>query len=245
MNYQHPERLRRLADDYVLGTMPPRSRRRLERLAADAAVIRRAIREAEERLLPMADALPPLDPDPRVWAAIERRVQPATAPAAAARTGWWHSLAFWRGGAMVAMGLFLASGLMQLAPTWFGPGPTPPGMGGLAQSYVGFLSQGAEPPAFLVSSERYLPEIHVKVLRPPTVPPGRVLVLWALPEGGEPKALGVVPATGKGRLALTAPAETLFKNVPNLAISLEAAGAPTPARPSGDFAYRGPCVKLW
>ena len=48
MNYQHPERLRRLADDYVLGTMPPRSRRRLERLAADAA----------------------------------------------ARTGWWHSLAF-------------------------------------------------------------------------------------------------------------------------------------------------------
>lgn len=246
MNYQQPERLRRLADDYVLGTMPARSRRRMERLAADAAPVRRAIREAEARLLPLALALPEREPPPAVWQAIEQRTQaPNAAARSSARQGWWNSLAFWRGGALVAMGLVLALGLMQVGPRWWGvPGPTL-GMGGLAQSYVGFLASGTEPPAFLVSSERYARDIHIKVLRAPVVPAGKQLYLWALPESGDPQPLGAVPASGKGRLELSAPAEALFAKVPNLAISLEASGEGRPTRPGSDFVYRGPCLKLW
>ena len=77
MNYSDPDLLARLATDYVLGTMPPRSRRRFEKIALDSPAARRALRAAEEQLLPFAAQLPPRQPAERVWRAIEGRVQPA------------------------------------------------------------------------------------------------------------------------------------------------------------------------
>ncbi len=262
MNYLQPELLERLAADYVLGTMPVRARRRFEKLVLDSATARRALRAAEEQLLPFASQLPEKQPALRVWQAIEGRVQPvAQQPAAqqaAARqaatgrqalspvAGWWQSLAFWRGGALVAMGLFMALGVIQFAPRLLPGAPAPTaGMGGLAQSYVAVLSDGSQSPAFLVSAQRHQRDVHIKVLRPQDVPAGKVLRLWALAANGEPKALGDLPVKDKGRLELVASAEDVLSKIPFLGISVEPAGSTAGARPSGEFIYRGPCVKLW
>jgi len=195
MNYSDPDLLARLAADYVLGTMPPRSRRRFEKIALDSPAARRALRVAEEQLLPFAAQLPPRQPPDRVWRAIESRVQPAarTSPAATASAraagGWWQNLVFWRSGALVALGLFLALGVTQFGPRWWQAAPaTTAGMGGLAQSYVAVLSDTSQAPAFLISAQRYQRDVHIKVLRPQDLPPGKVLRLWALPAGGEPRA---------------------------------------------------------
>ena len=255
MNYQRPELLVRLAAEYVMGTMPVRARRRFEHLMRDAPAVRRAVRLAEDQLLPFAAQLPPRQPPDRVWLAIERRVRPlartgpqddaADARADAGMGGWWRSLVFWRSGALVALGLFLALGVTQFAPPLWQSAPAPTaGMGGLAQSYVAVLSDRGESPAYLVSAQRYQRDVHVKVLRPQVVPAGKVLRLWALPAGGEPTALGDLPLKDKGRLELVASAEDLLSRIPFLGISVEAAGS-APTRPSGEFVYRGPCVKLW
>ena len=251
MNYSNPELLARLAADYVLGTMPPRSRRRFEKIVLDSPAARRALRAAEEQLLPFAEQLPPRPPSDRVWRSIELRVQPASRASAtdgarAATSGWWQNLVFWRSGALVALGLFLALGVTQFVPRWWQPAPAQTaGMGGLAQSYVAVLSDAGQVPAFLVSAQRYQRDVHIKVLRPQTLAAGKILRLWALPAGGEPRALGDLPTKDKGRLELVASAEDVLSKIPYLAVSIEDAGVPAAGRPSGDFIYRGPCVKLW
>lgn len=252
MNYSDPDLLARLAADYVLGTMPPRSRRRFEKIALDSPAARRALRVAEEQLLPFAAQLPPRQPPDHVWRAIEARVQPAvrSSPAAAASArasgGWWQNLVFWRSGALVALGLFLALGVTQFGPRWWQATPaTTAGMGGLAQSYVAVLSDTGQAPAFLISAQRYQRDVHIKVLRPQDLPPGKVLRLWALPAGGEPQALGDLPAKEKGKLELLASAEDVLAKIPFLGVSVENAGTPATGKPAGEFIYRGPCVKLW
>jgi anti-sigma-K factor RskA len=81
------------------------------------------------------------------------------------------------------------------------------------------------------------------------VPPaGRTGVLWAYPnDGSAPFAVGSLPATGTGRIALPQTSEKLFFKVARLGVSFEplAAGAALPAAPSGELAIQGPCVKLW
>ena len=252
MNYSDPDLLARLAADYVLGTMPPRTRRRFEKIALDSPAARRALRAAEEQLLPFAAQVAPRQPSDRVWRAIEARVQPAgrssSAAAATVRSsgGWWQNLVFWRSGALVALGLFLALGVTQFGPRWWQPAPAPTaGMGGLAQSYVAVLSDTSQAPAFLVSAQRYQRDVHIKVLRPQDVPAGKVLRLWALPAAGEPRALGDLPLKEKGRLELIASAEDVLSKIPFLGVSVENAGSPATGKPAGEFIYRGPCVKLW
>ena len=252
MNYSDPDLLARLAADYVLGTMPPRTRRRFEKIALDSPAARRALRAAEEQLLPFAAQVAPRQPSDRVWRAIEARVQPAgRASSGAAATvrspgGWWQNLVFWRSGALVALGLFLALGVTQFGPRWWQPAPAPTaGMGGLAQSYVAVLSDTSQAPAFLVSAQRYQRDVHIKVLRPQDVPAGKVLRLWALPAAGEPLALGDLPSKEKGRLELIASAEDVLSKIPFLGVSVENAGSPATGKPAGEFIYRGPCVKLW
>ncbi len=74
MNYLDPERLDALAAQYVLGTLSRRARNRLDRLARSDESVAAAIRSWQNRLLPLAESLPPVEPPDRVWPAILRRI---------------------------------------------------------------------------------------------------------------------------------------------------------------------------
>jgi anti-sigma-K factor RskA len=71
-----------------------------------------------------------------------------------------------------------------------------------------------------------------------------VLQLWALPRGGEPFPLGVVPREGKGTLEMADTSEKLLSNVPRLAVSIEDGPSKPGDAPEG-FILTGHCVKLW
>src|ERR1044071_5803092 len=92
MNYLHPERLDALAAQYVLGTLSRRARQRLARLARSEQSVAESIRSWENRLLPLADTLPPVVPPGRVWPAILGRI------AGRRQTdSLWTNLSLWRG----------------------------------------------------------------------------------------------------------------------------------------------------
>jgi anti-sigma-K factor RskA len=77
------------------------------------------------------------------------------------------------------------------------------------------------------------------------VPPDKSLELWMLPQGGAPRSLGLLPATGVGIVTLPALPDIALANVPALAVSLEQAGGSTTGAPQGPVLYTGPVEKFY
>ena len=74
MRYEDPELRERLAAEYVLGTLPSRSRRRFERLMTEDPALARVVAAWADRLAPIDAATPAEDPPARVWRAVEARI---------------------------------------------------------------------------------------------------------------------------------------------------------------------------
>jgi anti-sigma-K factor RskA len=260
MNYDRPDLLQRLAGEYVLGTMSALTRRRFERILAENPSARFAVERWQARLMPMADELPARAPPADLWKKIESRALTPLIPAAQNKpkleqiskknreiekpsffSRWFSfgNLSLLGTGAALAFAVFTVVPLLQEMNT-----PQVATMGGLPQSYVAVLSGADSQGAMLVSSPRHSKALSVKVLAAVVLAPNQELRLWALPKEGAPIALGAIPNTGKAELAMSGTAEEVLGKIPFLGVTIEEKGAQIAALPQ-QFAYRGPCVKLW
>lgn len=241
MNYLLPERLDRLAREYVLGTLAGRARRRFERVLRSSPAAGVAVAVWQERLAVLEAAAPARQPPESTWQRLEQRLFPERVePARSSWLGRLFSGRVW-GGALA--GALLCVVLLRVQPGLIGLEPS---VEALPPSYVGLLLDGAGQPTLLASSRRHGRQLTVKMLRPLVVPPGRVAQLWALPrDGAAPFPVGTVPPSGSAVVALADSSEKLFFTVSQLAVSLEPAPAGAGARPSGDYVLIGHCVKLW
>ena len=76
MNIQHNEKLRdRLAAEYVLGTLKGGARRRFEYWLKNDFMLRQAVTEWQERLSPLSEFAPPVQPPQQVWNRINQRIE--------------------------------------------------------------------------------------------------------------------------------------------------------------------------
>jgi anti-sigma-K factor RskA len=251
MNYLLPQRLDRLAREYALGTLAGRARRRFERVLRASPAAAMAVSVWQERLAVLELGTAPRQPPEATWRSLEQRLFPApahTPPAAAAapRNGAWA----WARGVLSgrSLGTALAGALVCVTLLRYQPGliGMEPSVDALPPSYVGLLLDKAGKPTLLASSRRQGRQLTVKMLQPITVPPGQVAQLWALPkDGSAPFPVGTVPEKGSARIALPEASEKLFFTVAQLAVSIEKAPAAAGAKPSGDYALIGHCVKLW
>jgi len=235
MNLRDPERADALAGEYVLGTLRGRARQRFERLARTERIVADAVRGWEERLLPLAEALSPIAPPSRVWAAILARIRSAPA-APRARSLLWTPVGWWRGLALVGLATSLALAVALLKPA--------PPEGTLVVVLAG---QDARP-ALVATSARASRYLTVKAIAPVAVAPDRALELWMLPAQGNPRSLGLlsmVSPAGVARIELPAAADQALQNIPALAISLEPVGGSRTGLPTGPVLYTGPVQRLY
>jgi anti-sigma-K factor RskA len=236
MNLGRPDRSARLdalAAAYALGTLTARTRRRLAGLAVRDPVVTTALRDWEWRLAALADGLPGINPPPRVWEGIRRRLGLAdpAGPSAPVRPSatWWASLGLWRGLALAGFALAFALGLTLLAP----PSERP------FESVVVVLGGPDAKPAMVATAERGSRYLIVKAVAPVDLPRDRALELWMLPTGRAPQSLGVIPASGIGRVALREPIGLALQDIPALAVSVEPAGGSPTGAPTGPVVYTG------
>ena len=228
-----PELQERLAAEYALGTLRGAARERFKRWLKEDGALARAAAEWEGRLAPMAEGVAPVAPPSRLWKSISRELDARLEAPRRSAAG------FWRGLALVASGAFAAVLVMAvLAPGWLRPAAQ--------ASYVALLSDPkTQRPVLYVSVPRRGSELRVRTLDPAIRVSDASLELWALPSGGKPKSLGLVPAASEGTMRLAAPADASLGNVPVLAVSLEPKGGSPTGLPTGPVLYSGPCVKDW
>ena len=234
MNLRAPGRADALAAEYVLGTLRGRARRRFERLVEDDPALAYAVRAWEERLLPLAEALPPRSPPTRVWTATLARVR-ESGRGPRASGSFWQSLGLWRGLALAGL-----AAVVTLVAVLLISGAEHP-----EESMVAVLSGPDAKPALIASADPKSRYLSVKALAPLTVAADRTLQLWALPERGNPRSLGLL-AMGRARLAriaLPSPAEQALY-VPQLAISLEPVGGSPTGLPTGPVLFTGAVQRL-
>lgn len=226
MNIRGNEALRdRLAAEYVAGTLRGGARRRFEGWMYSDAALRLLVREWEGRLLPMHEFVRPQAPPPEVWRQVKARLHLKP------ERSRWH---FWRGfgagmaAASVAAALVVAIGLQQLRQPSY--------------DLVATLTDPQAQPALLVKADTRQRLLQVHRVGGAPVPQDRSLQLWAIPQAGAPRPLGVLGADGRGTFALAAGA--ISGDVVLLAISLEPrGGSPDPTGPTGPVLYKGPWVK--
>jgi anti-sigma-K factor RskA len=241
MRLSHPdrrERLDRLAAEFALGTSPRRVRQRLSRIARSDRIVADALTDWERRLAVLAATAPGVTPPPRVWARIAARLGLDTRPAPAppAPLPWWGRLAVWRGFAALGFVAAIVLGIAQFA--------RPPLPSAVAPLVVVLAGSDAKP-ALIATASRNDRFLTVKAVGNVSAEAGRVFELWALPQGGAPKSLGVLPAGPIARIPLTAPVNESLANVPALAISLEPPGGSPTGQPTGPVLYSGSIERMY
>lgn len=235
MTLRQNESLReRLASEYALGTLRGGARRRFESWIRDDASLRRAVAEWQDRLNPLAELSPSVQPPPRVWLALEKRLDLRTGT----RRGFWmglrENLSFWRGLGMAstALATILLAVLVMRQPEVATP----------TTSYIATLSDDKSNLAVVVTGNAEQRQLTVKVVSGLDVGPDRSLELWGIPPDGAPRSLGLV--AGDGTVTLTLPEGATPETLPTLAISLEPkGGSPSAAGPTGPVLYTGPWLR--
>ena len=227
MRYEDPELREQLAAEYVLGTMPSRSRRRFERLMAGDPALTRAVAAWADRLAPIDTITPAEEPPTRVWRAVEARIAAGAAPPPAAH-GWFGSLAFWRG-LSIAAGTAAAVLIIYIAAFPGRPEPTIPAV-------VAVLADQSGDPSWIAIAGPQTGEVSVSAIRSQAEDTRHSFELWSI-AGGAPRPLGLLrPEAGNAaiiRAAQLPPPGDL------LAVSLEPQGGSPTGLPTGPVLSRG------
>jgi len=235
MDYSRPELADRLAAEYASGLLRGPARRRFEALLPAHPALRRAVRDWQDRLMPLTAEVAPQRPSPAVWQRIEATLQ-GTPATPAARAGWWRQLAFWR--AFSAIGLVATLSLAVLVAT---PGPVAPPIVvvlSAAEPAPGTPAGAVVPASFVASISADGRAMVTKPLTNVSMEANRSLELWSLPPEGAPRSLGVIAADK----ATVVQRGKVLEGTAAFAVTLEAAGGSPDGKPHGPVLYVGKLV---
>jgi len=222
MDYSRPALADRLASEYVLGTLRGPARRRFDTLLPSHPALQQAVARWRGDLMPLTQAVAPVEPSDRVWQAVQRTLFGA---GDGRPLPWWQRLAVWRGAAGVASAAALALAVLVALP----PAPQPP-------IVVVLNADPSAPAARFVASVSA--DGRALVLRPldqyqPAA--GRALELWAVPAQGAPRSLGLVAPGQATRVLRT----QLLDGTAAFAVSVEPAGGSPTGAPTGPIVSLG------
>ena len=241
-----PDDVQALAGEYVLGTLSASARRVVEARLPEDAALRAAVAGWEARLLPLTDLVAPVEPSESLWerithsvAGLERAASSASSassvrPRAAAATGWWNSLALWRGlsAAGCAAAVSMATVLVLREPV-----AKPP------QYLVVLVGPQDKAPGWVVQASARGGSVDLIPLVDSAVPAEKSLQFWTKADGWKgPVSLGLVRPGQTVHVPLSSlpplQANQLFE------LTLEPAQGSPIDRPTGPVQFIGRAVKV-
>jgi anti-sigma-K factor RskA len=209
----HPEIIDSLAAEYVLGTLRGAARRRFERWRANTPLVQERCRFWEENLMQLAKGVRPIRPPAHVWQGIRTRLN-LSRGGPRRRPG--RILA-------IAASVLLVAGLSALLYR-LSTGPS-------RLSEVATISTPTGAQVWEVDVYR-TGRLIVRAGSLPTHPTDRDFELWALPAGGAPVSLGVLPISGTTQRTLTTAQQKALANATQVAVTLEQVGGSPTGQPT-------------
>jgi anti-sigma-K factor RskA len=147
-------------------------------------------------------------------------------------TRLWNSIRVWRSAAGVLAILSLAllvAGIIARDPPDFSE-----------MSIVAIVRDGEQHPVWAIRLARTAHQIAADSLRNEPAPPGQVYQLWLLaPDRAGPRQLGLLPPSGRKRIAVSPENARLLVGVGELVVTREPAGGSPDRGPSGQPVFRG------
>jgi anti-sigma-K factor RskA len=142
------------------------------------------------------------------------------------------SVLFWRRAAAVLATLSLAllvAAIIARDPPEFSMMPI-----------VGMVRDGGQHPVWAIRLARSAHQIAADTLRLQSVPANRVYQLWLwVSDAAAPRPLGLLPLSGRKRIAVTPENARLLGGVGELVVTLEPLGGSPGPGPSGPTVFRG------
>jgi anti-sigma-K factor RskA len=219
----NPQLLDSLAAEFVLGTLRGPARRRLARWNQSLPEVQHAVQRWENRLLPLALALPPIEPPFQVWIGIRRRSESLGSSSATkkqARDRLWRQAA----AAVVLLGLVIA--------LWLGPTRE------LPPYEVADVTAGNGQVLWHIAVDAKQDTLRVRAIAPERHSPREDFELWALPsKGGNPVSLGLMPVKGEVSHRINADQREALRAAARIAVSLEPSGGSPTGAPTGPVVH--------
>ena len=227
MKSANRELLDRLAAEYVLGTLRYRARRRFERwlLSPQVGAI---VKAWEDRLAGLEPQLAPVTPPATVWHGIEDKLELRKLrrrPAAR-----WLAIA-------ASLAFFVMAGILLTYRQ-------PPDVPQLARTQESLLQADPQTIYWRVEVLGDHQELRLHAQNVFDLPVGKAHELWALPEGGAPVSLGLLPKTGEERRVLTPAQQTALAGAKQIAVSLEPEGGSPTGAPTGPVLLVAPLSRV-
>jgi len=230
MDYGRQELADALAAEYVAGTLRGPARRRFESLLSAHPALQGAVRDWQDRLMPLTAAVEPEAPPMRVWQGVEQRLFPSTVAAAA--PPWWRRLALWRAVSAFATVAAVSFGVLLASP--------PPAQAPVVVVLQSTGAGGVVPSTFVASVSGDGRALVTQPLEPVAMQANQVLELWSVPPEGAPKSLGLISANGTTVLRRERLPATLLKGgTAALAVSVEPPGGSPTGAPTGPVVFAG------
>ena len=224
------------AAEYALGTLDPSERATLAARRLREPELDEAIRAWEERLAPLAEVTPEIEPPRDLLPAIEARIRGASpeAPRSGAIVVLERSIRRWRSLAIaasvlagvLAIGFVAREATRQSAP----------------REYVAILQKDAASPAIEVTVNLDKQELTVRPVAA-QAPPGKAYELWIIDAKlGGPRSLGVIGDTPHGaNLSAFDPAVVAGATY---AVTVEPPGGSPTGQPSGTPVFVGKLIPV-
>ena len=225
MNYQTTALRRALAADYAIGLMPATARRRFDALLLDDPALRVELGHWQTALASLTGALPERPVPERVWQGIQARIEPQVLHLPAKKP-FWKQFRVLAAACAVVVAIFVG----VLYQRDYGV------------EYNATLVAANQQPALQVKA--FADHLQIEPLTLAAVEAARDLELWAIPAGGKPISLGVVPSAGEGRIQLSEAQRALLTAPLTLAVTLEPRGGSPSGQPTGPVLYKGELASL-
>lgn len=233
------DELQVLAGEYVIGTLSAASRAGLEARMKNDAALRTTVEMWDEKLVPLAELVEPVEPSPALWSRIESSVAAASTARATpasvkSSASWWNSLNLWRG--LAASGFATAAFMSVVLITKIAQPPSP----GYLVVLVGPQDKS---PGWVVQTGTNSRQARLIPLGKMEVPGDKSLQFWTKGDDWKgPVSLGLV----KPGQSLEIPLDKLPPLQQNqlFEITLEPYNGSPINRPTGPILFIGRAVKI-